>query len=94
MPTPVYEQDGQYTQNTENEYLIYEDLHKNSNGDLIKVVRRFRDKWQPGVNDDIIYTQVYEQRDPLGALLGSPYNDTAVIVRVYPKPVRTQDVPV
>ena len=92
MATPVYPRDDMYTSNMSNELLVYEDMHKNSNGDLIKTVRVFRDKWKPGVDDDIAYTQLFEQRDALGALVPL-LNVTSVIVRTYPTPVRTQVAP-
>jgi hypothetical protein len=84
----AYDRDDQYTQWGDEQFLVHEDLHKNSDGDLIKVVRVYQDKWKPGVEPDITYTKVYEQRDAGELLLGAE-NVTARIVRVYFNVVRS-----
>jgi len=79
----AYPKDDQYTQWGDDKFLVHEDLHKNSDGDLIKVVRVYLDKWEPGVAPNITYEKLYEQRDNNGQFL-VPENTTARIVRTYP----------
>lgn len=72
-----------YTSNFSNEFLRWELIHKNSTDDIVRVDRVFRDKWQPGVAPDVVYTQIYEQLDAMGAV-DAGANTVVKIVKVYP----------
>lgn len=72
-----------YTENSSNEFLRWELIYKNSTDDIVKIERVFRDKWNPGVAPDVVWTQVYEQLDSLGAV-DAGANTVVKIVKVYP----------
>lgn len=75
-------QENQYTSYNDNQRLKYEILYKNSDGDLVKIERVFLDMWNPGVEPDVVYTQIYEQCDASGVAVPSK-NVIASSTKVY-----------